>query len=229
MKPAALLRWLIARTPQQIGIPLSTIDQSASTADSLISLEQDGSVLIDGHRLRVYVHPKLIKPKRKKSRTHTWLESDLPSDVERLEHIPDRDSQPMPGKRNGDRMYRAPLDPPDLYATGSQAWPPDGCRLQHRQYRERDTRIVIHEMEVDVTTDPKLRTPPEIPTLHARIKCPVCDRIDRNEHCLACDAKPWDGEPIPKESWCPEEDAHKAKELEKKLKLEAAHKEAPAA
>lgn len=141
MSEKQLLRWLIARSTQRVGVPLDTLD--AGWVETLMSLVEGGKAFITTDPPLVWVHPKLYKDTR--ARKHSGvvcLESDLPPDVPLLKHVPDRNSMPVWDgtasrvRLNGEPIFRPRDEPSELYALGCLPWPPPGTEIHARRYRE---------------------------------------------------------------------------------------------
>jgi len=176
-----LLRRLITLCRQEGGVGLGAIE--LSHVDALLDLQRQGKVIVTTDTpAMVWVHPDAIKDRRRRARAEkTYVESDLPRDVDLLKHLPDRDSQPPVGqRRNGEPIYRSRDEPSELVAMGPTPWPPDGTEIHARRYRE--PRAVYTEVSVSdiyVTAD----------------ACPVCGKADtrgrkqtsNNINCLCCD------------------------------------------
>lgn len=178
MTPSQLLAHLIARTHLDGGTPLGDIGPDA--LDALIDLQSAGKILVTQDPPMVWVHPDAMPPVRERvSYRRTYVESDLPPDVDLLKHSPDRDSQPVSGMRlNGEPVYRPRDEPSDLILTGSRPWPPEGTEIRSRYCRPARAKWTTEEYrDLVVTSD----------------TCPVCGRAESKRtspSCLACDLWP---------------------------------------
>jgi len=180
MTSRELLAHLIARTHLDGGTPLG--DVGPDSLDALIELQASGSVIVTQDPPMVWVHPDAMPPVRERvSYRRTYVESDLPPDVDTLKHAPDRDSMPVSGMRlNGEPVYRPRDEPSSLVAMGSTPWPPDGTSINCRKYREHRaqyTEVAIWDLHVVADA------------------CPVCGKPDgrkpgatsNNVNCVVCD------------------------------------------
>lgn len=178
MTPAELLAHLIARTHLDGGTPLGDI--GPDSLDALMALQDAGKVILTDDPPMAWVHPDAMPPERERvSYRRTYVESDLPPDVDLLKHAPDRDSMPVSGMRlNGEPVYRPRDEPSSLILCGSQPWPPEGTEIQPRWYRPARAKWTTEERrDLVVTGD----------------RCPVCGREESKRTspvCLACDCWP---------------------------------------
>lgn len=172
-----LLRWLLCHDKVGLGVPMDRL--SPEWVESLRRLHETGNIHITTDPPLVWVDPGSRKErKRQKRRTNVYVESDLPSDVPMLKHLPDRDSAPVKGlKLNGEPIYRPRDEPSELIAMGGMPWPLEGTTITPRWYRPARAKWTTEEIRDLVVTSET---------------CPVCgsDGKRNNPRCLVCDCWP---------------------------------------